>query len=270
MCFGCRFLFFFYGGLKLIVARIAPQFLGHPENTCLTWTVLDWVHKVLGYKPNLDGSGFDFPEFVAQFWFIRDLMILVVVSPVIKALIKKFPAGFFAYAFTIFIIPVRMYFVETTAFFFYIAGLYWGMYDVPLFQKIDRIQWKEILSLFVVSVIFAFTLGGGEHTTSRNFMVIFSCVIVIKFSAVIVRKEKLYSLYSYLAGFSFFLFAIHAPLVNEYTSKLWILFFPIKNTSWSLCQYFIPTFLTIVIGTGIGIVIKKICPPLFRALNVGR
>lgn len=163
-----------------------------------------------------------------------------------------------------------MYFVEIEAFFFYIAGLYWGMYDVPLFHKIDRIHWKEIVSLFVVSVIFAFTRGGGEHTTSHNFMVIFSCVIVIKLSAVIVRKEKLYSLCSYLAGFSFFLFAIHAPLVNGYTSKLWIWFFPMKNTFWSLCQYFVPTFITIASGTGIGIALKKICPPLFRALNGGR
>ena len=263
-------LAFFYGGLKLIVARIAPQFLGQPKNTCLTWTVLDWVHKVFGYNPKPDGSGFDLPEFAVQFWFVRDLLILVVVSPVIKALIKKFPAGFFALAFAIFIIPVRVYFVEIEAFFFYIAGLYWGMYDVPLFHKIDRIHWKEILPLFVVSVIFAFTLGGGEHATSHNFMVIFSCVIVIKFSAVIVRKEKLYSLCSYLAGFSFFLFAIHAPLVNGYTSKLWIWFFPMKNTFWSLCQYFVPTFITIASGTGIGIALKKICPPLFRSLNGGR
>ena len=34
-------LAFFYGGLKLIVARIAPQFLGQPENTCLTG--LFWI-----------------------------------------------------------------------------------------------------------------------------------------------------------------------------------------------------------------------------------
>lgn len=82
-------LAFFYGGLKLIVARIAPQFLGQPENTCLIWTVLDWVHKVFGYNPKPDGSGFDLPEFAVQFWFVRDLLILVVVSPVIKALVKS-------------------------------------------------------------------------------------------------------------------------------------------------------------------------------------
>ena len=263
-------LAFFYGGLKLIVAKIAPQLLGKPDDTFLKWTVLDWVHKILGYKPKSDGSGFELPEFAVQFWFVRDLLILVILSPVIKVLIKKFPVGFFALDLAIFIMSVRVYFVETTAFFFYTAGLYWGMYDVPLFQKIDKILWKEILPLFVISVVFVFTSGGGEHTVSYNFMVIFACVILIKLSSVIVRKEKLYEVCSYLAGYSFFLFAIHAPLVNGYTSKLWIRFFPMKNTFWSLCQYFIPTFFTIVIGTGIGIVIKKICPPLFRLLNGGR
>lgn len=116
---------------------------------------------------------------------------------------------------------------------YYAVGLkrpfFRGDYDVASFGSLDFYEIcrnqlledyftekteKEILPLFVVSVIFAFTLGGGDHTTSHNFMVIFSCVIVIKLSAVIVRKEKLYSLCSYLAGFSFFLFAIHDPLVN--------------------------------------------------------
>lgn len=263
-------LFFFYGGLKLIVAKVAPQFLGKPEDTFLNWTALDWVHKIFGYKMKPDGSGLEGPQFAGQFWFVRDLLILVILSPVIKVLIKKFPIGFFALVLVIFIIPVQVYFVETIALFFYLIGLYWGMYDIPIFQMIDKIQWKEILPLFVISVVFTYTIGGGLYTTADNFVMIFSGVILLKLSAVIVRKEKLYSFCSYLAGFSFFLFAIHSPLLNGYTSKLWIRFFPMKNTFWSLIQYFIPTFLTISIGTGVGIVIKKICPPVFRALNGGR
>lgn len=264
------FLAFFYGELKLIIAKIVPQFLGKSEDTCFSWTVLDWIHKILGYKPKIDGSGFDLPEFAVQFWFVRDLLILVILSPIIKWLIKRFPVGFFSLSLAAFIIPVRVYFVETTAFFFYIAGLCWGMYDIPLFKMVDKVQWKEILPLFLITFIAAHTFGGGAHSTPYNFMVIFDCVIFIKLSAFIIRKEKLYSLFSYLAGFSFFLFAIHSPLLNGYTSKIWIRFFPMKNTFWSLCQYFIPTLITITIGTGIGIVLKKICPPLFRALNGGR
>ena len=263
-------LAFFYGGLKLIIAKIAPQILGRPEDTCLTWSALDWIHKIFGYKPKIDGSGFELPEFAAQFWFVRDLMILVILSPVLKLFIKKFPIGFFSFALVIFVTPVRVYFVETTAFFFYIAGLYWGIYDFPLFQKIDKIKWKEILPLLILTIIAAFTFGEGEHSTIYNFMVIFDCVIFIKFSAFIIQKEKLYSICSYLSGFSFFLFAIHSPILNGYTSKLWIRFFPMKNTFYSMCQYFIPTLLTVVIGTGIGSILKKTCPPLFKALNGGR
>ena len=264
------FLAFFYGELKLIIAKIVPQFLGKSEDTCFSWTVLDWIHKILGYKPKIDGSGFDLPEFAVQFWFVRDLLILVILSPIIKWLIKRFPVGFFSLALAAFIIPVRVYFVETTAFFFYVAGMYWGIYDIPLFQKIDQIKWKEIIPLFMIAFVVSHTFGGGALSTSYNFMVFFDCLIFIKLSAFIIRKEKLYSLFSYLAGFSFFLFAIHSPLLNGYTSKIWIHFFPMKNTFWSLCQYFIPTLITITIGTGIGIVLKKICPPLFRALNGGR
>ncbi|MGI5115829.1 acyltransferase family protein [Treponema sp. SP13] len=262
-------LAFFYGGFKLIIAKIAPQLLSQPDNTCLKWTFVDWIHKTLGYKPKPDG-GFELPEFAVQFWFVRDLLILTIVLPVIKTLIKKFPVGFLAFLLTVYIVSIRVYFVETTALFFYVAGLYWGMYDIPLFVKIDEIEWKEIIPLVLFSFVTAFTFGGGEHSIFHNIMVIFDCVIFIKLSAIIVRKEKLYEFCSYLAGFSFFLFAIHAPLINGYTSKLWIRFFPMKNTFWSLCQYFIPTFITIIIGTGIGIVLKKLFPPIFRVLNGGR
>lgn len=178
-------LSFYYGALKLIVLKIAPQFIVSPEKTCLTWTFADWFHKILGYRPKPE-SGFEFPEFAAQLWFLRDLVILVVFSPFIKAIIREFPRGFFAFAFAVFVVPVRVYFVETTALFFYTVGLYWGMFDIPLFAKVDKIKWCEIIPLFVVSLVAAFTFGSGEHSTVHNFMVIFASVILMKFSAIII------------------------------------------------------------------------------------
>lgn len=43
-----------------------------------TWTLLEWVHKIFGYMPDGNG-GLGLPEFAVQFWFIRDLMILVII-----------------------------------------------------------------------------------------------------------------------------------------------------------------------------------------------
>ena len=60
------------------------------------------------------------------------------------------------------------------------------------------------------------------------------------------------------------------PLLSEYLKKLWIHFFPMKNGFFCLFEYFGVTILIVVIGTGIGIVLKKICPKLFILLNGGR
>ena len=259
---------FYHGGLKLLVAKVAPQFVSHPENNMFTWTLSEWVHKILGYRPDGKG-GLELPELAVQFWFVRDLMILVLISPVLKWLVKKFPIGFLFFVTAVYAVPVQLYFVVSQALFFYVLGLYWGMYNIPLFETVDKISWKETALLYMLSFFYIYKIGNGDHT-EHYFMVIASCVVLLKLSGLIIKKEKLYAVSSYLAGFSFFLFAIHCPVLNSTVSKVWIRFFPMNNTFFCLLQYFVPTFLVIAIGTGIGIALKKICPSLFRLLNGGR
>lgn len=257
----------FYSVFKLVMIKFAPQLLVNPENNMLSWTILDWIHKIFGYNPVYLYE----PEFAGQFWFIRDLMILVFVSPVIKYLIKKLPYGFLFFVIIIYTVNVRVFFVENVAFFSYVMGFYWAYYDVHLFKCVDRINWKEILTVFILTVFFKYSFEEFSDDTVLNRLInIIACILLLKISFLIVNNNKVYSISKYLAGFSFFLFAIHTPLLNIALSKVWIRFFPIKNEFLNLCQYFIPTFMTIAIGTGLGIFLRKICPPLFRVLNGGR
>ena len=127
---------FCYAGLKLIVLKIAPQFIQNPDSTALNWTWLDWVHGIFGYSAK-EGAG-ELPDFVYQFWFIRDLVILTIISPVIQFFMKKFPRGFFALVSILFIAPVNVYFVQTQALFFYTAGLYWGNLIFRCLRKLTK------------------------------------------------------------------------------------------------------------------------------------
>lgn len=260
---------FYYGVLKLIIAKVALQLLSQPENTILSWSFADWFHKILGYRP--DGSGgFKLPELAIQFWFVRDLIILTLLSPILKYFIKKFPLGFLFFISVVYFVPVQVYFVVSQALFFYTLGLYWSCYDIPLFETVDSISWGESITLFLLSFIYIYTIGKGDYETESYFIVICACVILLKISSILIRDEKLYAVLKYLAGFSFFLFVIHEPILDSVVSKIWIKFFPMKNTLFSLLQYFIPTIIVVAVGTGIGIAIKKLCPPLFRLLNGGR
>ena len=260
---------FYFAGLKLIVLKIAPQFIQNPDSTALSWTWLDWMHKIFGYSAK-EGAG-ELPGFVYQFWFIRDLVILTVISPVIKFFMKKFPRGFFALVSILFVAPVNVFFVQTQALFFYTAGLYWGTFDFPLFEKIDRISWREAFVLFLFSFFSAWTFSDGSGKTAMYWCaVLCACVLFLKLSKVIVQSEKVFGILSYLSAFSFWLYAIHTPVLNEMLKMVWLKFLPMKNPFFCLAEYFGVTVLTIAIGLALGILLKKIFPKLFALLTGGR
>lgn len=259
---------FYFAGLKLIVLKIAPQFIQNPQSTALSWAPIDWIHKIFGYKLKENGE-LELPGFAYQFWFIRDLIILIVISPVLKFCIKKFPIGFFILITILFLGQLQLYFIAEQALFFYCMGLYWAFFDFQLFKLIDKITWFESAGLFLFTFIVAHVFYNGKGIFYW-FMVLSACIIFLKISKTIVIKEKIFNLAQYLAGFSFFLFAIHTPLLNEWLKKLWLHFFPMKNTFFSLFEYFGVAFLNICIGTGSGIVMKKIFPKLFYILIGGR
>ena len=258
-------LYFLYPHFaKYILSIIRPQILKHPDDIFTNWTFIDWIHKIFGYAkkdPN--------PNFAGQFWFIRDLLILTVLSPVFKAIIKKFPRGFFALICILFLIPVRVYFVKTQALFFYITGLYWGMFDFDLFAKADKISFVESIALFLIS-FFATYLFFDKASTMYWIMVLSSCLLFLKISKLIINNDKAFSTAKYFSGFSFFLYAVHMPAMNETLKRIWLHFLPMTNPFFCLAEYFGVAILNIALGTFIGIALKKLCPRLFALLTGGR
>ena len=264
---------FFYGGIKLLVLRIAPQFILNPNETVLSWTAADWLHKILGYNaekidPGLQNIPSSLPELTVQFWFVRDLLILFALSPILRRLIRKFPAGFLALVCAPFFADVPgVLFVRTDALLFFCLGTYWGIYGIPLFEHIDRISWAEVAVLFALTFVFGNML---DKNVMWQFMVIFSCVLMLKCSALIERNERAFAAAEYLAPMSFWLFAVHNPLLNSFLVKMWLHFFPMTTPARCLAEYFGVTVIVIAFGTASGLLLRKICPPLFSVLNGGR
>lgn len=258
---------FYFVGVKLIVLKIAPQFIQNPDSTALSWSFLDWVHKVFGYGTPA-GLGDGNPEFATQFWFVRDLIIFTVLSPVFINLIKRFPVALFGCTALFWIFgscSVNGHLPD--ALFYYILGLYLGFYDINFFEKVDKIKWIESIFLFVLLFIVCNFI---EITFLSSCLTFITCVLILKFSLVIVRSEKLFNAAKYLSVFSFWLYAIHTPVLNELVKRVWLKFLPMKNPFFCLAEYFGVTVLTIAIGLALGIALKKIFPKLFALLTGGR
>lgn len=160
-------------------------------------------------------------------------------------------------------------FVRTDALLFFCLGTYWGIYDIPLFEHIDRISWAEVAVLFALTFLFA-NMFDGDTNVMWQFMVIFSCVLMLKCSALIERNERAFAAAEYLAPVSFWLFAVHNPLLNGFFVKVWLYFLPMTTPARCLAEYFCVNILTVAFGTASGLLLHKICPPVFSVLNGGR
>lgn len=257
-----------YVGIKFLLSKVFPALFSRPQVIPqMEWTFSDWVHAFFGYGDMEEGRTFG--GFVGQMWFVRDLFILILFSPFLHLCIKKFPfctilaVSFFYFG------DVRPLFVAAQALFYYMLGIYWAEYNFDLFAFTDKIKWKAILPIFVLSWLYRWNFG-GEYSFSYWFMIFADCFIFLKLSALLIKNEKVFSVTKYLAGFSFWLFAIHMPFLLNAIQAIWRRILPMKNTFFCMAEYFCVTILVVLIGTLLGIILKKICPPLFRLLNGGR
>ena len=257
-----------FSAAKLLAAKFAPHLVAHSSgSSAFPYSASEWFHNFLGYELKPDGT-FSNPGFAIQFWFVRDLVILVALSPVLRWLLAKCPVFLFTLSGMAFLTPFPV-FVNSQALFFYLGGMWCARRDFNFFEKADAIPWLEI------SIVFLLSFGADEIFFARRgplhgLAVLSACVALLKLSAFLVRSRKTLAVLSWLGGFSFFLFAIHAPILNTVLQKTWIHFFPMRNAFFALFEYFGVAFFDIVLGTGIGIAMKKLAPAAFGLLNGGR
>ena len=254
---------------KLFIAKVIPSVLTNEFIPVQNWTVLDWIQKVIGYGYYLGISDDNFPGAAGQLWFLRDLMILVILSPLFMKLIKYTPSLLISIIFIFLLLGIKLFFViSNSTLLFYLIGLYWGYYDLPILEKIDRIHWYEIIPAFVFALIGNYALF--KNNISSYVLTIISATLLLKFSSLLIINEKVFDNLKKLSGYSFFLYCIHEPVLLPVFITLWMRYLPITNSFFCIMEYFIVTIITIIIGTTLGILIKKFIPKLFSILNGGR
>ncbi len=244
-------------------AQSIPQtalFFQNEINIVKNWDALDYI-KAFTYH-NFDTT-LKTP-LVYQFWFLRDLMILIVLSPVLRFLCKSFPSAMIVAVSAVYICGIHVW-ISGSALFFYVAGYFFAERRLSFFDVADKIRLCEyvaLIALFEIVRVFAKINVGVAET-------IISCLFFLKLSGFIVRQEKCYALSERLAGFSFFVYAIHTPFLGTAINKLSWKIFPLQGV-FCMLQFLTAAFLTLALSLAAGIVIKNLCPPLFSLLNGGR
>lgn len=250
----------FYQSFKFLASNISffSNFMTSKENLSYKWNTMDYFKSLTYYFNDRPLKN----PFVQQFWFIRDLFIYIVISPILKPLIKKIPMLYFGVLLFLYIFNINIYFtVSTRLFFYYSIGLFFGFKGYSFFDLSDRYSYIEYLGLFILFWLSSYFLN-------FNLDVLLTLVIVLIFlksTSLLISNELVYSKLESLSKYSFFIFSIHMPFVTDIIMKLNYKLFS-HNPFSMLLQYFINILLVTFITTTIGYLLKKIFPKVYKIL----
>jgi surface polysaccharide O-acyltransferase-like enzyme len=208
-----------------------------------------------------------------QFWFVRDLFVTVLVSPVLWLFLTRAPiVGAVALGLVWLVgFDLWIFFRTDVVFFFYLGGLI-RMRKVPL----------EISGRVAIGLLAAYILLVAVRTAAPYFINPGSTYVEVATRAMrLIGVLACWGVFQNIAlspfgatvarfgGFAFFLHAAHFPLLAAVKILLWD-YVPVENQFWMLVHYAVSVIVTVAIGVGFGVALARLAPQQFAFLNGGR
>jgi hypothetical protein len=225
---------------------------------------MDYVNAVFGITQHPVGF---------QFWFVRDLFVTVLVSPILWLFLTRAPlaGAIFLGVAWLYGHDLWIFFRTDVVFFFYIGGLIrQHRLPVEIGARATAIFVCAYLVICAVRTLAPYVVAGDPFvlqvmTRGMRLIGVLACwgvfqrIALTPMGAVVARY----------GGFAFFLHAAHYPLLAEVKLVLWPLM-PAQTQAWMLLHYLMSVAITVAIGIGLGIALTQFAPKAFSLLNGGR
>jgi|CXWL01.1.fsa_nt_gi hypothetical protein len=230
--------------------------------------LFDYVNAITGIIDN---------PVAFQFWFVRDLFVSVLVSPIFWLALRYAPflcAAIFC-AIWLYGYNMEIFLRSDVPFFFYLGGL------VRTKNMSLTIPLRITIGLFAIFVVFAgmrafapymITLDADGHSFWLDLLTrIMRIVGVLGCWGMIYRaaQTKLGKHLSIYGGLAFFLHSAHWPMLAVVKVVVWK-FVPAQNDLWMIMHLITSVTTTIAIGLAMGILLARFFPRLFSLMNGGR
>lgn len=194
----------------------------------MLWDCSVWEERttLLGIETHNSGP------VLLPFWYMRDLIMMVVISPVIYWLIKKAKIIFIISLLAIYVFDIRVSWMSGT---FTCSSLFFSLGAYFAIKKQDFTdvlwKWKKIISTVAIALMIYQTYTGsalGDEISKmiHPWLVIFQSFAFILVASALCKYPMFYNINKKLARTSFFIYAFH-PFILYYVitafSKLAIL-----------------------------------------------
>ena len=157
--------------------------------------------------------GIDRPPISYQFWFIRDLIIMVLLVPILQLVLRTIPLIFLGFIFWLWFFPTwPIYIPSSVAFsFFYIgAFLSFSGHNVFAVDRYGKFFLGAYMAILIVDVL---TKGHQFNGYFHQIGILLGIASALYATKLVLKIDKLKSVLLWTANCSFFVFAAHEPLL---------------------------------------------------------
>ncbi len=227
--------------------------------------------NIIGMFWNLNGGGYPrlFP-----FWYIRDLMVVVLFSPLIWLIVKylRLPGlliAAFLWITDIFGFNIAgIVGISTVSFFFFMLGAYFSINKINIISFTSRFFYSSIVlyPLFVFADLI--TRHQSINIYIHNLGIIVGIIFMFNVVSAGINSGKLRNSLI-LASSSFFIFAAHEPFLT-FTRKVMIYFLNPKTEFLCFITYFFPAVITLGVMLCLFLFMRSHLPGFLSVITGGR
>jgi fucose 4-O-acetylase-like acetyltransferase len=237
----------------------------------------NYWNKGILVTPENDGmvSEFPYPADV-PLWYVRDLMLMMLLAPVIWWLVKR--AGRWlvvALGILWYLRPVLLPMwgdgwgtMLLDAAFFFSWGAYFGIRGLSPLNESCRL-WTVALIYLPIAIADALTKGWEYNIFLHKAGIVLGIVAIFYIATRLVECGKFGAMAS-LAGSSFFVFALHTLVMDDIGKVLFTALHLTPSDGILLLLYFIVPSITILFCLTLYLALKRSVPSICRLLSGGR
>ncbi|MBR1626448.1 MAG: acyltransferase family protein, partial [Bacteroidales bacterium] len=256
--------YIFWNALVWMI-KILPTVIEDPSSLNIFQIFKDFLYYGNGTMP-----------IAFQFWFIRDLMYMIILSPILYLLLRKGKLITLLLLFAIWFFPVihTKYLPSLAALFFFSFGAFYGINGRNIIKDLAYLPNIPLLLLTITSAIIDLIIneppttivhGAINNVYIHKIFILSGIITLLNFISSMLYNKNINKK---LSSASFFLFASH-PLILSKIIKSAVNILPHNDFSF-LTIYLLSVPLTVIICIGIYNLLKRFLPTFTSVITGGR
>lgn len=228
------------------------------------WGVVDYLRSFW----NLRSPSY---PLIYPLWFIRDLMVAILLSPLLYLLIKRLDwvAVILFLLFWMFGFPIHLTGVNITALFFFMLGGYLRISRKNMVTESRKLFRFSLIAYPIVAVADACTKGLAINAHLHHMGILLGILFLFNAVSYLLEHRKL-TVGTFLPGASFFLFAVHEQSLSQIRKSLTAIFPPYTNQMNDIALYLLPILIIVPTALFLYYVLKRFCPVMLRFMAGAR